>query len=93
MAPLIISATKAKHSFGSMMEKVKNGNPLIIEKNSKPEIVWISLDDYEDFLELKDAKFQKAIEKDFEAMKKGKFGNLDNLHKIHRDTILSEARQ
>lgn len=91
MAPPHISATEAKLRFGSIMTKVKEGTPFIIEKNAVPEIVWISLDDYEDFLELKDTKFQKGIEKEYRAMKKGKYGTLEQLYAIHKKTIKKEA--
>lgn len=88
-----VSATAAKLQFGSLMISVKSGTPVIIEKNAQPEIVWISIDDYEDFLELKDEKFQKSIEKGAKEVKKGKYGTINTLHKIHRKTIAEEAIQ
>ena len=91
MAPAVISATKAKHSFGKLMSKVKEGSPLIIEKNDTPQIVWISIDDYEDFLELKDSKFQKSLARSRKEIEKGKSGTLDSLYAIHRKTIEKEA--
>ncbi|MBI5755016.1 type II toxin-antitoxin system prevent-host-death family antitoxin [Candidatus Peregrinibacteria bacterium] len=93
MTPTTLSATKAKLRFGTVMMQVKDGKPVIIEKNNDPQIVWISIDDYEDFLELKDTKFQKGIEKNAHEMKKGKFGTLDTLHSIHQKTIKKEARE
>lgn len=92
MAPTMISATKAKLKFGSIMIKVKNGQPVIVEKNNDPQMVWISIDDYEDFLELKDVKFQKGIEKEYQAIKKGKFGTLEKLYTLHKKTIEREAK-
>lgn len=92
MTPLKISATEAKLHFGTFMMKVKEGQPIIVEKNDKPEMVWISIDDYEDFLELKDVNFQKGLEKNFKQMKKGKFGTLDRLYEIHRKTIIGESQ-
>ncbi len=92
MAPVTISATHAKHNFGAMLAKVKEGSPVIIEKNDTPQIVWISIDDYEDFLETKDKKFQKSLEKAKKEMTGGKFGTLNSLYKIHRTTIAREAK-
>lgn len=89
--PSTVSATKAKHNFGAMMNKVKGGTPIIIEKNNSPEIVWISIDDYEDFLELKDKNFQKTVAVAKKEIKKGNFGTLDSLYKIHRKTIIRES--
>ena len=73
------------------MMKVKEGKTVIIEKNEQPEIVWISIDDYEDFLELKDVKFQKEMEKSKKDMKKGKYGTIENLYELHKKTIIKEA--
>lgn len=92
MAPLTISATKAKLQFGKMLMKVKEGNPIVIEKNDQPAIVWISIDDYEDFLELKDTAFQKTITKGYREIKKGKFGTLDELYNLHKKRIAGEAK-
>lgn len=91
MSPKSVSATAAKLQFGTFMAKVKNGAPLIIEKNNMPEIVWISVDDYEDFLELKDPSFQKSIKKSRQEMKRGKAKTISALYKIHRNTIIKEA--
>lgn len=44
----------------------------------------ISIDDYEDFLEIKNEKFQKTIEKSAKEIRAGKTGTLDNLYKIHQ---------
>lgn len=93
MVPIKISATEAKLKFGSIMAKVKKGTPFIIEKNEIPEIVWISIDDFEDFLEIKDEKFQKGIEKEYKEMKKGKFGTLGKLYENHKQTIKKEAKR
>lgn len=92
MPATIISATLAKLQFGSVLSKVKEGNPFIIQKNNKPEVVLISIDDYEDFLELKDKKFQSKIEAGYQEIKKGKAGNMAKLYKIHQATIIKEAK-
>lgn len=91
MNPIKITATDAKVQFGATMEKAKSGRPVIIEKNNMPQVVMISIDDYEDFLEVKDEKFQKTIEKSFGEIKAGKSGTLNDLYKIHRKTIVKEA--
>lgn len=92
MAPITVSATEAKHNFGSMIDKVKEGTPVIVKKNDTPQIVWISIDDYEDFIEVKDKKFQKSLAQGKKEISKGKFGTLDTLYNIHRKTIAQEAK-
>lgn len=91
MNPIKITATDAKVQFGATMEKAKSGRPVIIEKNNTPQVVMISIDDYEDFLEVKNEKSQKNIEKSAKEIKTGKTGTLDNLYKIHRKTIAKEG--
>ncbi len=93
MDPLRLTATQAKLQFGAVITKVKNGTPIIVEKNNQPEMVCLSIDDYEDFLEVRDKKFQKGIEKNSKEMSRGQFGTLDNLYEIHRKTISKEAKQ
>lgn len=92
MNPIKLSATQAKLQFGKVITKVQEGTPIIVEKNSQPEMVCISIDDYEDFLEIKDEKFQKEMGSASKAMKKGEFGTLDDLYEIHRKTIAKEAK-
>jgi prevent-host-death family protein len=92
MTPKTISATEAKLRFGALMGEVKDGTPVIIERNATPEIVWISIDDFEDYLETKDDAFQKTIKQAHKQIKNKKGGNLDNLYKIHRQTIAKEAK-
>lgn len=86
-----MSATKAKLQFGSLSNKIKAGRPIVIEKNKHPQFVLISLDDYEDYLELEDAEFQGEIETQQLEIKKGNFGSLDDLYAIHQETIRKEA--
>jgi prevent-host-death family protein len=93
MVPLTVSATKAKLKFGALMVKVQKGQPVIIEKNDEPAMVWISLDDYEDFLEVNDKKFQKSIEKSAREIKAGKYSTLDDLYEIHKKAIAREAKR
>lgn len=40
---------------------------------------------------LGDKKFQRTVEKAHKEIKKGKFGTLDTLYRIHRETIEREA--
>jgi PHD/YefM family antitoxin component YafN of YafNO toxin-antitoxin module len=91
MNPITMSATDAKVQFGKVIVKVKKGQTIIIEKNKKAEMVCISIDDYEDFLEIKDEKFQKNIKKSKIEIEKGGFGTMDDLYAIHRKTIAKEG--
>lgn len=93
MVPFRMSATEAKVNFGTVLGKVKAGTPVIVQKNDQPEMVCISIEDYEDFLELKDQDFQKTLKNDKKAMDAGKFGGVDDLYALHRKTITREARQ
>lgn len=93
MVPLRISATEAKVKFGTVLIKVKAGTPVIVQKNNQPEMVCISIEDYEDFLELKDQDFQKALEADKRAIDDGDFGTVEGLYALHRKTITREARR
>lgn len=93
MNPVIMSATDAKVKFGGVLNKVKAGTPVIVEKNKEPMIVCISIDDYEDFLEINDKTFQNSIKKGAEEIKNKEFGTLDDLYEIHRKTIAKEARK
>lgn len=92
MTPITLSASEAKLRFGETMKKVKEGHPVIIRKNSSPQMVWISMDDYEDFLEIKDAAFQKSLKKASTEIKKGNYGTLDDLYDLHRKTIVKESK-
>lgn len=47
-------------------------------------MIYTSTDDYEDFLETKDKKLRKDIEKANQEIKKGQFGTLDDLYRIHK---------
>ncbi|MBU1019161.1 MAG: type II toxin-antitoxin system Phd/YefM family antitoxin [Patescibacteria group bacterium] len=89
MNPIKLSATQAKLQFGAVLTEVKGGTPIVVEKNGQPEMVCISIDDYEDFLEVRDKKFQEGIDKS----KRGKFSSLDSLYEIHKKTITKEAKQ
>ena len=52
MDPLRLTATQAKLQFGAVITKVKNGTPIIVEKNNQPEMVCLSIDDYEDLIDV-----------------------------------------
>lgn len=92
MSSRTISATDAKLKFGTLAMFVKKGGQIIIEKNNEPQMAWISIDDYEDFLELKDGGFQKEIQKAKKEIKNGDFGTMEDLYAAHRETIIKESR-
>ena len=92
MSSRTISATDAKLKFGTLSVFVKKGGQVIIEKNNEPQMAWISIDDYEDFLELKDPVFQKKLKSEKKEMQKGDFGSMDDLYAAHRQTIIKESR-
>lgn len=92
MSSRTISATDAKLKFGTLAVFVKNGGQVIVEKNSEPQMAWISIDDYEDFLELKDVDFQKKIIKAKKEIEGGNFGTMNDLYAAHRKTIIKESR-
>lgn len=93
MNSIKMSSTQAKLQFGSLSNKLKAGKSIIVEINNNPQFVLISLDDYEDYLELEDRKFQQDIEKQKQEIPKGNFGNINDLYTIHQETIRKEAEQ
>lgn len=93
MNPLRLTATQAKLQFGAVISKVQEGITVIVEKNNNPEMVCLSIDDYEDFLEIKDGKFQKGLKKANKEITKGQFGSIDDLYEIHKKTILKESKK
>lgn len=88
-----MSATEAKVKFGKVLVNVKAGRPVVVEKNNEPEMVCISIDDYEDFLEINDDEFQKGIVKAAKEVREGNFGTLDDLYEIHKETIKKESKK
>ena len=97
MVPLTVSATQAKLKFGALMEKVKKGRQVIIENNKTTDpydaVVMISLDDFEDFLEVHNPRIQKEIAESCQEIRNGKFGTLDDLYALHRKKLEQEAKK
>lgn len=52
-----------------------------------------SIDEYEDFLEIQDQSFTELIEKSSQEVKNGKVSSLDDLYKIHQDTLLNAKQK
>ncbi len=86
-----MSATDAKVNFGKLLESVEQGQPVMIFKNDKPTVVCISLDDYEDYLEINDKIFNKGLEKSKKEISTGKYLGIEALYDVHRETIKKEA--
>lgn len=93
MNPVTMSASDAKLNFGAVLLKVGRGIPVIVEKNAEPAMVCISMDEYEDYLELNDKEFQKSIEKSHKEIESGNYLTLDDLYETHRKTIEKTAKK
>lgn len=87
-----MSASDAKLNFGAVLQKVGKGTPVIVKKNEEPAMVCISMDEYEDYLEINDKAFRKNLEKSKMEMEKGEYCTMDDLYKIHRETMRKEAK-
>ncbi|MDP4008212.1 MAG: type II toxin-antitoxin system prevent-host-death family antitoxin [Candidatus Peregrinibacteria bacterium] len=92
MNAITMSASQAKLKFGAMILTVQSGTPIIVEKNDEPAIVCISIDDYEDYLELNDKEFQKSIGRSKREIERGEYYTMDDLYDIHKKTIRKEAK-
>lgn len=55
-----VSAAEAKNHFGAMMEAVREGENVIVQRHGKPEMVMIAYDAYEQTEEMR--KLQKRAD-------------------------------
>jgi len=80
-----------------MMKKVRRGRRVIIKDNRTSDpydsVVMISLDEFEDFFEVRNPRIQKEIQDSYEEIKSGKFGTLDDLYALHRKKLEQEAKK
>ena len=68
-----ITAQRAQTQFGSLLRQASlMKRSFVITENRQPTAILMSLDDYDDFMEGRDEKFQKSIEKAALEIKSGK---------------------
>ncbi len=79
-----ISVTKARINLGEVIKRVHlNKENFVLEKGGIPVAAILDIDEFEDWLEMKDPKIKEQIRRGFEECKKGKAVSLDkSLSKI-----------
>ena len=76
----IIPITKARINLGEVIKRVHlNKENFVLEKGGIPVAAILDIDEFEDWLEMKDPKIKEQIRRGFEEYKKGKTVPLDNL--------------
>ena len=79
-----ISVTKARINLGEVIKRVHlNKENFVLEKGGIPVAAILDIDEFEDWLEMKDPKIKEQIRQGYEEYKKGKTVPLDkSLSKI-----------
>ena len=79
-----ISVTKARINLGEVIKRVHlNKENFVLEKGGIPVAAILDIDEFEDWLEMKDPKIKEQIRRGYEEYKKGKTVPLDkSLSKI-----------
>ena len=78
MAIITIPITKARINLGEVVRRVHlHKENFILEKGGIPVAALLDIDDFEDWLEMKDPKIKEQIRQGYEEYKKGKAVPLD----------------
>lgn len=80
----IIPITKARINLGEVIKRVHlNKENFVLEKDGIPVAAILDIDEFEDWLEMKDPKIKEQIRRGYKEYKKGKTIPLDKfLYKI-----------
>jgi prevent-host-death family protein len=74
----IIPITKARINLGEVVKRVHlNKENFVLEKGGIPVAAILDIDEFEDWLEMKDPKIKEQIRRGYEEYKKGKTVPLD----------------
>jgi len=88
--PKTIDAFTTRTHLGQVMKLVVQGERFIVTKKGKPQMVLMSVDDFEDLLEVaaerQDKEFQKALKESARQYKRGEISSLDALRTIYAGT-------
>ena len=89
----VVTSTQAKTRFGEYLEKIqKKDQTFVISKNGVKVGAMIPIDDYEDYLEVKDEKFENGLKKTKKDMEKGEKFGIEVLYEAHKKKIKEEAK-
>ena len=73
-----IPITKARVNLGEVIKRVHfNKEKFVLEKGGIPVAAILDIDEFEDWMEMKDPKIKKQIRRGYEEYKKGKTAPLD----------------
>ena len=73
-----ISVTKARINLEEVIKRVHlNKDSFVLEKGGIPVAAILDIDEFEDWLEMKDPKIKEQIRRGYEEYKKGKTVTLD----------------
>ena len=74
----IIPITKARINLGEVIKRVHlNKENFVLEKGGIPVAAILDIDEFEDWLEMKDSKIKEQIRRGYKEYKKGKTIPLD----------------
>jgi prevent-host-death family protein len=74
----IIPITKARINLGEVVKRVHlNKENFVLEKGGIPVAAILDIDEFEDWLEMKDSKIKEQIRRGYKEYKKGKTIPLD----------------
>jgi len=84
--PKTIDAFTTRTHLGQVIKRVTEGERFIVTKKGKPQMVLLSVDDFEDLLEIvaerQDKELQKALRESARQYKRGEVSSLDALQTI-----------
>jgi len=88
--PKTIDAFTTRTHLGQVIKRVTEGERFIVTKKGKPQMVLLSVDDFEDLLEIvaerQDKELQKALRESARQYKRGEVSSLDALQTIYAST-------
>jgi len=88
-APRFINAFTARTHLGRLIRQVsEKGETYVLTKKGKPKIVLVSVEEYEDLLEIlaeeRDRNFRKALKESAAQVKRGEVSSVAALRAIYR---------
>ena len=88
-APKFINAFTARTHLGRLIKQVsEKGETYVLTKKGKPKIVLVSVEEYEDLLEIlaaeRDRNFRKALKESAAQVKRGEVSSVAALRAIYR---------
>ncbi len=85
--PKTIDAFTTRTHLGQVIKRVAEGERFIVTKKGKPQMVLMSIDDFEDLLEIaaerQDKELQRALKESARQYKRGEVSSLEALQTIY----------